>query len=103
MEGVPFHHEKTRGQGGEGIFLKVDAHPMDGRSEETVSMSTLFADSVERLIKTAASSYSVPIDCVVHFRAYSRRINLIQPFPINGVVFLFSISFLLNAEIFKCR
>jgi hypothetical protein len=33
----------------EGGFLKVDAYPMNGRSEEMVSMSTLLDDSVKRL------------------------------------------------------
>ncbi len=36
----------------EGRFLKVDAHPMNGRSEEMVSMSPLLDDSVERLLET---------------------------------------------------
>jgi hypothetical protein len=34
----------------EGRFLKIDSHPMNGRSEEMVSVSTLLDDSVERLI-----------------------------------------------------
>jgi hypothetical protein len=32
-----------------GRLLKVDAYPMDGRSEEMVPMSTLLNDSVKRL------------------------------------------------------
>ena len=33
----------------EGRFLKIDAHPMNGGSEEMISMSTLLEDSVECL------------------------------------------------------